>query len=368
MRFILFLVSLVILQRGAEAQSDLVDYSGDTLPAKAQPAWKLNGGSATESLEEGRWVIRNLQNFSRVIHLPLSKDRYDSQEHELTFRWASTARDALAADGVSVQFAGRRFRLFPLKLANGRGVLLTGTMRGCLLSEPKCHVALPDDLEFDASQLNHYRVRWVTNAANDYGFDVWINGTKIGRLAGEMITSHNVSLGFEARAGEHILDDIRWSILRPGTRLADPATTHAMQQIARGRRQLFLDDAIIESMRGLKRVVNQPKKNAQNPLIRAGQTPWQTFRAQVYGTVLYIPDERKFKMWYLAGPRFPWEKPATKDGRLVCPNFQFTAYAESADGYHWETAATGSGRIRRVQAEQHLPHGDGMRRGRGRGP
>jgi len=330
-----------MLPSQAEAQSVLVDYSGDILPETAQPAWKLIGGSATESIQDGCWVIRNVQNFSRIIHLPSSKDRYDGQEHELVFRWASTARDTLAADGVSVHFAGRRFRLFPLKLADGRSVLLTGTMRGCLLSEPKCHVAIPGGLEFDASLLNHYRVRWVTNAPNDYGFDVWINETKIGTLAGEMITGDDMSLGFEARAGEHILDDIRWSILKPGTRLPDAATTHALQQIARGRRQLFLDDAIIESTRGLKRVVNQPQKYAQNPVIRAGQTPWQTFRAQVYGTVLYIPDERKFKMWYLAGPRFPWEKPATKDGRLVCPNFQFTAYAESADGFRWELPVLG---------------------------
>ena len=46
-------------------------------------------------------------------------------------------------------------------------------------------------------------------------------------------------------------------------------------------------------------------------------------------------------MWYLAGPRFPREKPATKDGRLVCPNFQFTAYAESSNGFHWQLPALG---------------------------
>ena len=153
-QFGLFLVSLAILPQVAEAQSVLVDYSGETTPEKAQPAWKLNGGSATESMEDGRWMIRNVQNFSRIIRLAPTKDCYEGQEHELTFRWASTARDTLAADGVSVSFTGRRFRLFPLKLAGGRSVLLTGTTRGCLLSESKCHVALPDDFEFDASQFN----------------------------------------------------------------------------------------------------------------------------------------------------------------------------------------------------------------------
>ena len=57
--------------------------------------------------------------------------------------------------------------------------------------------------------------------------------------------------------------------------------------------------------------------------------------------MLPIPDERKFRMWYLAGPRFPWEKPAKKDGRLVCPNFQFTAHAESTDGIHWKLPTLG---------------------------
>ena len=319
----------------------LVEYSGRTLPADADTAWELNGGQASEALEDGRWVIRQAQNFSRVVRFPSRHDRWMGQEHELTFRWSSTAPDTHAADGMGVTFQGRRLRLFPLKLPDGRSVLLTGTENGCLLGEPACHVGIPEGVSFDAAELNQYVVRWATNENNDYPFELWINGHKTATLSGETVVGNDVFLGFEARAGNHVLDDIIWRVTKSGTVVPDPSLTHAIEQLRRGRRQLFLDDALIASRSGLKRVVNQPKKYAGNPVVRAGQTPWQSFRAQVYGTVLYDPRDRKFKMWYLAAPRFPWEEPGTKDGRLVCPNFQFTAYAESSDGFQWELPELG---------------------------
>lgn len=100
-------------------------------------------------------------------------------------------------------------------------------------------------------------------------------------------------------------------------------------------RQLFLDDVMIEQMDGLRRLLHQPEKYVGNPIIRHHQRPWQKFRAQLYGTVLYIPEEKIFKMWYLAGSRFPNEDPIRLKGRLVCPNFQLLAYAESDDGFRW---------------------------------
>ena len=332
---------LLLLVSTTHAQQQLVDYHGTVLPADAKPAWRPNGGRAVESIVDGRWAIRNVENFSRVVQFADAEHRYDRQVHELSFRWSSTAPDSFAADGISINFSGRRFRLFPVRLASGRSLLLTGTQRGCLLSEPDCHVELPEGFDFAADKLNHYRVRWVTNLANDYGFELWINRTRIGVLPGEALPGWRVSLGLEVRAGDHLVDDVRWAILEAGTALVDGPVHHALTQLAKGRRQLFLDDAMIASRRGLKRVLNRPVKYAANPVVRANQTPWQTFRAQLYGTVLYIPEERKFKMWYLAGARFPWEQPVTKDGRLVCPNFQFTGYAESTDGFHWELPELG---------------------------
>lgn len=119
------------------------------------------------------------------------------------------------------------------------------------------------------------------------------------------------------------------------------ATDDARALITAGYRQLFLDDAMVAEIDGLRRVVHQPKKYKENPIIRHHQTPWQGFRAQLYGTVLYIPAEKKFKMWYLSGARFPDEEPIRVNGRLVCPNFQLLAYAESDNGFHWRLPELG---------------------------
>ena len=328
-------------QAQAQAQQSLLDYDARVLPANASPAWKQHGGRAVESIVDGRWVVRDVSNFSRRVRLADVEARYERQVHELSFQWSSTAHDTFAADGMSLHYAGRRFRLFPVRLPDGRSVLLTGTVKGCLLSEPACHVKLPEGLQFDAARLNQYRVRWTTNRGNDYGFELWVNRTRVGILPGETLSGRRVSLAMEFRVGRHVVDDVRWTMLEKGIRLIDDRTRHALEQLAQGRRQLFLDDAMIASRSGLKRIVNPPQKHHGNPVVRANQTPWQTFRAQLYGTVLYIPAERKFKMWYLAGARFPWEPPVTKDGRPVCPNFQFTAYAESTDGFHWELPELG---------------------------
>jgi hypothetical protein len=108
-----------------------------------------------------------------------------------------------------------------------------------------------------------------------------------------------------------------------------------MERLETGVRQLFLDDALIERAEGLKRVLHQPVKFPGNPII-GNDRPWQTYRAQIYGTALYDPASRRFKLWYLAGARLPSEEPVRIDGRLRCPNFQSVGYATSADGFHFE--------------------------------
>lgn len=106
-------------------------------------------------------------------------------------------------------------------------------------------------------------------------------------------------------------------------------------------RQLFLDDGPIERIEGLQRKIGQPIKYEHNPVIQHHQRPWQEFRAQVYGTVLYDQEARRFSMWYLAGPRFPGEEPINVNGRTRIPNLQLCGYAESTDGFQWELPTLG---------------------------
>ena len=112
-------------------------------------------------------------------------------------------------------------------------------------------------------------------------------------------------------------------------------------QVARGHRQLFLDDVFIEHTKGLARTLHQPRKHTANPVIRQGQTAWNEYRSQLYGTVLYFPKERKFKMWYLSGAKLPGRRPIKLNGQSRIPNFQLVGYAESTDGFKWELPRLG---------------------------
>jgi len=121
----------------------------------------------------------------------------------------------------------------------------------------------------------------------------------------------------------------------PARKKASGTAREAARRIALGYRELFLDDVMVASRSKVESVLHQPLKYSRNPVIRHHQRPWQKFRAQLYGTVLYFPGEKIFRMWYLAGSRFPDEAAITLDGKPRIPNFQMLAYAESRDGLNW---------------------------------
>jgi len=106
-----------------------------------------------------------------------------------------------------------------------------------------------------------------------------------------------------------------------------------------GLRQLFLDDFIIERTENLRRVLNQPVKHSDNPVL-CREHPWEGRRVQVYGTALYDPDERLFKMWYLSIPRAARET-VRVNGQERPGHATLLAYATSKDGVHWEKPSLG---------------------------
>ena len=61
------------------------------------------------------------------------------------------------------------------------------------------------------------------------------------------------------------------------------------------------------------------KARPSNPEVRADR-PWEGWRLEIYGNVIYDEEEKIFKMWYLGegGDHFSFEYP--------------TLYAVSADG------------------------------------
>ena len=318
----------------AESAGDAGVFDARVLPTSARPAWTRASGQADETVVGDRWVVRSPRNFMRGIDLGPAR-RSTGQENVVEVVWGTDCRNNAAADGFCIHTYGRRLRLQPIHRPNGADLLFTGSPNGLSPDIKDCHIDLSNAPNFDATKLNRYTIRWVTDGDDRFLFQLRVNGRKVAELPGTRLDVKRSSLSFEFRAGRQVIDEVRWDLNRGGRLLPSKDIAHAQKLLAAGHRQLFLDDAVVERMEGLNRVVNPPKKYAGNPVIRHHQKPWQTFRAQLYGTVLYIPEERRFKMWYLAGARFPGEKPICLNGRLCCPNFQMLGYAESEDGFDW---------------------------------
>ena len=93
------------------------------------------------------------------------------------------------------------------------------------------------------------------------------------------------------------------------------------------QKQLFLDDDfIIESAVHVRRLMHQPQKHPDNPLIRA-EKPWELGHFGINGGTVML-DEGVFRMWY----RTSWDA-SCSDAPM--------AYATSTDGIRWEKPSLG---------------------------
>ena len=88
-------------------------------------------------------------------------------------------------------------------------------------------------------------------------------------------------------------------------------------------KQLFIDDSIVEALRGATRVLNQPEKYPANPLI-VPDKPWEGNLG--FSSVMYDREEGFYKMWYGA-----WSEDAKR--QVIC-------YATSPDGLAWRKPIT----------------------------
>jgi hypothetical protein len=88
-------------------------------------------------------------------------------------------------------------------------------------------------------------------------------------------------------------------------------------------RQLFVDDLLIQSQRGLTRTLHPAQKHAGNPLMTPDR-PWETQAKSILPlSVCRDPETKQFRMWYGI-----WGKQIEK------PTFE--GYATSSDGIAWE--------------------------------
>ena len=92
--------------------------------------------------------------------------------------------------------------------------------------------------------------------------------------------------------------------------------------------QLFIDRLLIADSENLAFTLHQGEKHPRNPLVKADK-PWEGWRLQIYGTVLYDAQEKLFKMWYFA------------ESTERFPDFA-TYYATSKDGIVWDKPLVGT--------------------------
>ncbi len=103
-----------------------------------------------------------------------------------------------------------------------------------------------------------------------------------------------------------------------------------------GKAQLFVDKVLVRTSSGVAFTLHPAKTHPESPLITADK-PWEGWRLEIYGSVIYDEEEQIFKMWYLAEP----------PGYFGCgaPTF----YAVSGDGIHWEKPLVGTAKSPKVE-------------------
>jgi hypothetical protein len=146
---------------------------------------------------------------------------------------------------------------------------------------------------------------------------------------------HSVEIGDTSTAkhfGSGFWDNIRiGSLLKEGEKIAEvepPLRNVSQEKYAPefpievdSKKQLFIDDLLIESKNGFTRKLHPVKKQGKKPLI-VPEKPWEGKSVLLYGSVIQDPATKKFRLWYLA-----WGK------HVMQPSF--VCYAESVDGIKW---------------------------------
>lgn len=314
----------------------------DTLPDKSVQAWELanleypQDAIAVVELDKGNRAVRvgnpdGMQNGRYTIALRESLHDWSptdpNAQHEVSVRFSANysgdAFLAVAVPGASalVDIGHNRFRLS--KRIDEKEAMIdeTETVQRVLLGK------------WNAAELHTYTVKWKTSATGSASrFAIAIDGRDVMDFHGykrELEFDSTLELSLENGRGTGLFDSAAWKINdgrpRPSSRFS----------VAKGVRQLFLDDAGIETLNGLKRVVNQPHRHPGNPVLK-GEHPWEKASASVYGTMLYDQMKKEFRLWYLCSPA-PHEsgRKWVEVGGYRRANPTLLAYAVSPDAIHW---------------------------------
>ena len=89
--------------------------------------------------------------------------------------------------------------------------------------------------------------------------------------------------------------------------------------------QLFIDDYIIDDMRGVTKVLNRPIKHPNNPLV-VPDLPWEEHGSYANGSAFYDAEDKLFKIWVHL-----WKH---QDDELAA-TIGLYGYLTSTDGVEW---------------------------------
>lgn len=99
------------------------------------------------------------------------------------------------------------------------------------------------------------------------------------------------------------------------------------------RKQIFVDDWIVEDVWQAPRKIHHPRKHPANPLL-VPDRPWEVRTAALYGSVVPAPGGG-YRMWYTTFGRQP------RSGEEVTSHTYRVCYAESDDGIEWRKPEVG---------------------------
>jgi hypothetical protein len=97
------------------------------------------------------------------------------------------------------------------------------------------------------------------------------------------------------------------------------------------RSQLFVDEVLVRRADRVAFTLHPARKHPANPLVKADK-PWEGWRLEIYGNVIYDEQDRLFKMWYLG------EQPK------LFPHYA-AYYATSEDGIRWDKPLVGTVKV-----------------------
>jgi hypothetical protein len=109
------------------------------------------------------------------------------------------------------------------------------------------------------------------------------------------------------------------------------------------RAQLFVDRVLVRDTERVWFTQHQGRKHPANPLIKADR-PWEGWRVQIFGNVIYDEQERIFKMWYL-------QEEDREKRQYFLDDDNLTLYATSKDGIRWQKPLVGT-----IRSSNGKPH------------